>query len=319
MPDVKWIATSLVSLVVAIIVIATVAVPVIEDQAGGATVSGKNTGYSARYTDMTGQPFTFIINPDGSAYYHLGRYNDGGTQYTSPAASPNLVVGESIIIRSGGSGYFFYALDMNEVYVVTSSVINAPAVVEYLGGSGNEWIAWIGNDGQEAIFASEGGAGTGNKILLSTTDGPIGLFENKAVNVTLGNAVYAGAYSVSEYGPIRMAEFTDGTKTNDVFSPFTWTNYNQSAGTATIVAAEVSYSVSYEVTGETQQIGKYTGLTATYGSSTSTYCAIYAPIDYTSTSSGEDSGTNGVLLGIVPVMLFIVAVMMAVRVLQQAR
>lgn len=318
MPDVKWIATSLVSLVVVIIVIATVAVPVIEDQAGGATVSGKNTGYSARYTDMTDQRFTFIINPDGSAYYHSGRYDDGGTQYTSPAASPNLVVGDSIIIRSGGSGYFFYALNEGEVFVVTSSVINAPAVVEYLGNS--EWVAWIGNDGQEAIFASEGAAGTGNKILLSTTDGSIGLFENKAVNVTLGNAVYAGAYSVSEYGPIRMAKFTDGTKTGDVFSPFTWTNYNQSTGTATTVAAEVSYSVSYEVTGETQQIGKYTGLTTTYGSSTSTYCAIYAPIDYTSTSAGEDSGgTNSVLLGIVPVMLFIVAVMMAVRVLQQAR
>lgn len=319
MPDVKWIATSLVSLVVAIIVIATVAVPVIEEQGAGVTISGKNTGYTARYTDMSSHDFTYTIEADGTASYTLT--SDGtGTKYTSPTASPGIIVGDDIIIRSGSTGYFLYYMPL-DILLIATSLNNTASTIIYYTSSNHEWMIETELSlGGKSATKTNYYSGTADFVLLSTTDGPIGQFENKAINVTLGSTVYAGAYSVSESGPIRMAKFTDGTKTGDVFSPFTWTNYDQSAGFADLVAAEVSYSVSYEVTGETQQIGKYTGLTTTYGSTTSTSYAFYAPIDYTSTSAGEDSGgTNSVLLGIVPVMLFIVAVMMAVRVLQQAR
>ena len=308
MPDVKWVATSLVSLVVAIIVIATVAVPVIEQQSAGPQITGQNADYTGRFTDMSGERFTFVVNANGTAYYTKSL--DGtGTQYESPVSTPNLIIGNSIVIRATSVGYYLYNLTDNTLTMTTASLHVYGTTVTYNGSTG----AWTLESGE--ITAS----GTADFALVATTDGPIGSYSGP-VKTTLGQKIWAGAYDQTQLGPIRMAEFTDGQQTGEAFPAFRWTSYDSTAGTATLVAAtDIVYNVTYSVDGETQQIGDYEGITATGNSATRTNI-LYAPITYYSTASEDGvEGTNAVLLSIIPVMLFIVTVMMAVRVLQQAR
>ena len=253
--DIKTITTGLVTLVVAVIVIALVAVPVIEDQAAGKYV-GNNTNPTDRYADFTGQEISWTWKAGH------GSVTAGTSTTSTPNATPTIISDTLVVRTTSGPQYYIYDI----------------------------------------------GGGTLTKLWISQASGSIGSYSSP-IHATIGSTVYIGSFTdLANNGPARFASFVNGEKTGDLFTPWV-------VSSSSIVAGpEVTYSVDYEAEGDAQKIGSYEGVSTTFSDTTITTYNFYAPVQYEST--GEAGGTNYILMSIIPMLLFIVAIMVAVRMIR---
>lgn len=290
MGNIKTVATGLVALIVTVLVVALVAVPVVEDATTGTGYSGVNSGADARFTEMTGKAVVWTWNGNGSVSV------DGGAAAPSPNAVP-AVISDKIIIRTSSTGLYWYDLTSN-TFATVHGTTNAATLTVTAAGA---YTFAIGDVTK---------TGTLTKLLISTQDGKIGHFTNM-IRSTFGEAVYLGNFTAAN-GPVRFASFVDGVQSSDLFSPWVL------SGNSIVSAGTVSYTVDYSTQGEGQQVGVYSGSTATYDGGSYSGMDWYAAIDYTSTAVDNGGGLNGSLLAIIPLLLFVVAVMAAIRLIRDA-
>lgn len=287
--DIRTVTTGLVALVVAIMIVALVAVPIVEDATQGTSFSGTNSGADARYSDLTGKAVTWTWNGTGSVTV------DGNTA-VSPNAIP-AVISDKIIVRTSSTGMYWYDLTSSTYATVHGTTDTATLTVTAAGA-----YTFTIDDVTKT--------GTVTKLLVSTQDGKIGHFTGQ-IHSTFGSAVYIGNFTAAN-GPVRFASFVDGVQGADLFAPWVLSEGSiVSAGT-------VSYNVTYSTQGEGQQIGTYSASSVTYDGGSYSGMSWYAPLDYKSTAVANEGGINGTLLAIIPLLLFVVAVMMAVRLIRDA-
>lgn len=287
--DIRTVTTGLVALIVTIMVVALVAVPIVEDATQGTGYSGSNSGADVRYTEMTGKAVTWTWNGAGSVTV------DGSTA-VSPNAAP-AVISDKIILRTSSTGMYWYDLT-SSTYATVHGTSDAATLTVTAAGA---YTFTVGETTK---------TGTLTRLLVSTQDGDIGHYTSQ-VRSTFGDTVYIGNFTASN-GPVRFASFVDGIQGADLFAPW------QLSGGSIVAAGSVTYTVDYETQGEGQQVGLYKGSTAAYEGGSYSGMDWYAPVDYESTAVENAGGINGTLLAIIPLLLFVVAVMMAVRLIRDA-
>lgn len=289
MMDIKTITTGLVTLVVAVIVIALVAVPVIEDQAAGKYV-GNNTNPTDRYMDYTGQEISWTWKAG------TGSVTVGTTTIGTPNATPTIISDTLVVRTTSGPQYYIYDISGGKLTSHQGSSYQLDLTVTAAGA----WEIKV----NDVTYAT----GTLTKLWISQANGNIGSYSSP-IHATIGNTVYIGSITdPANNGPCRFASFVNGEKTGDLFTPWI-------VNSASIVAGpEVTYAVDYEAEGDAQKIGSYEGVSTSFSDTTITTYNIYAPIQYESV--GEAGGTNYILMSIIPMLLFIVAIMVAVRMIR---
>lgn len=293
MADIKWIATSLVSLVVAVIVIATIAVPVVEDMT--TSVQGGNNGTPIhRYTDYTGQEVTFTWASGVSTLGDGTVVPSTSTPVNNRTISPNFI-SDKVVFRGGSGGFYLYMFDINERFVTTNTT---HVVVITVAANGNYTVT---------LDNVEKATGTLSLMLIADPSGTIGQYD-EPIKAVASQPVYIGNW-VSNYGPMYLETLVNGSVSATLISPSAaWT------GTTITQADSITHTIVYE---DADGIGEYKSIETAYGSgSTTEHYFLYAPIDYGGDEDEGTSGVNIVLLGIIPVLLFVVAVMMAVRVIR---
>lgn len=287
--DIKTITTGLVTLVVAVIVIALVAVPVIEDQAAGKYV-GNNTNPTDRYMDYTGQEISWTWKAG------TGTLTVGTTTISTTNATPTIISDTLIVRTTSTPQYYIYDISGSQNTSHQGSNYQLDLTVTAAG-------AW-----EISVNDVSYSTGTLTKLWISQANGNIGSY-SAPIHATIGNSVYLGNFtSPATNGPVRFAQFVDGEKVSDWFTPWTTSGGVISAG------PEVTYDVDYQTEGTDQRIGSYEGVSTSWEDTTITTYNIYAPIQYESV--GEAGGTNYVLMSIIPMLLFIVAIMVAVRMIR---
>lgn len=295
MADIRYVTGGIAALIIAVIIIATVAVPIIEDQASGASYRGQNSGYDVRYTDVTGKAIEWT-KTGGTATVTI----DGVTVESPIAGTGISVISDGIILRASSTGGNWYDITSSKYASVHGASVTMTLTVTAAG-------AYTFTTTEDTPTTK---TGTLTKILVSTADGPIGHFVGGA-KATLGDTVYAGNFgSMDTKGPVRFQPFVNGVQGEPWFTP-----WNTSSGDI-VTADPVTYDMDYSSVGEGQQVGMYSGCTTTSGSVTSTVLDIYAPIDYHSTAVEGSGGINQTLIAVVPLLLFVVAVMVAVRLIR---
>lgn len=297
MVDIKYVTGGIAALIVAVIIIATVAVPIIEDSASGTSYHGQNSGADVRYTDVTGKAITWT-KTGGTATVAID-----GVTVASPIAGTGIsVISDGIILRASSTGGNWYDMTSGKYASVHGASVTMTLSVTAAG-------AYTFTTTEDTPVSK---TGTLTKILVSTADGSIGHFVGGA-KVTLGDTVYAGNFgSMDTKGPVRFQPFVNGVQGEPWFTP-----WNTDSGDI-VTADPVTYDMDYSSVGEGQQVGMYSGCTTTSGSVTSTVLDIYAPIDYHSTAVEGSGGINQTLIAVVPMLLFIVAIMIAVRLVRDA-
>lgn len=292
------IATSLVTLVVAVMVIALVAVPVIEDAAKGTPYEGQNSGYDARYLFQETPDFVF------SYVSGVPTVQVDGVTETLTITNDDVpqVVSDKIVIRLRSNGITYYKLETNESFVVNNTT--TPIVLTV-------------TDGSYSLTRSGTVTATGtmdNGCFVQSSKGQYGVFAGDP-KITLDEPYYvASFFNVSTYGPFRVYEATGSTLGAAYVDAFTVSS-NTVVGGFTVTA-----EIDYQETGGNQLVGVVGGVDWSWtdgeNSGTTDHRYIIAPITFESTPTGTGDDTNSVLLGIIPVMLIIVAVMVAVRLIR---
>lgn len=286
--QIQGVATGLVAIVVAILVIGLVAVPVIEDSITGTPYEGTNLSPEYTYTYLDENPtFTWVRNGSNATL------TLGGETRTVRAAGDAAIISDAISIRNTSSGAQIWNYATNTYTLVNDSA----AAISLTVVSGSYTL----------VVDDATTTGTMTKALVMDTEGDWGRFSGSA-KVTLGQTVYAG-HIVAESGARGLVAVTDGTVS-------TFTGLYIFSGTS-IAEVEATITMDYEQTGDGQAVGYYDGMTTTYNGTTDTDFRIYAPLTYESTASG-DGGMNGVLLTIIPTLLIMVGIMMAVRMVREA-
>ena len=292
--------TALVSLVVTVIVIALVAVPVIEDASRGTPYTGQNTGYDAKYLYQETPDFTFSY-VDGVPTVEV----DGVTETLTITNDdvPEVVCGE-IVIRVRSNGITYYKLETNESFVVNNTTTPIILTVE---------------NGAYTLTRSGTTTATGtmdNGCFVMSSKGQYGVFSGDP-KITIDESYYvASFFSVSQYGPFRVYEATGDTLGSAFVEPFTV------SGGSTVGGFTVTADIDYEEIGGNQQVGTINGVDWTWtdgtNSGTTDHRYLITTLEYTSTPSGTGDDTNSILLSIIPILLILTAVMIAVRLLRDA-
>lgn len=303
---IESVAGSLVALIICVVVIALVAIPVIEDSTQGTPYEGSNLVYDYKVIEIDETPtFTWEVNSQTTATVTYGGETDA-FQYTSGAW--NLVTDKVIVRVSTNNAKTIWDLDNN-----TMTAIYGTVKLTVTNGS---YTLVITPTGESAVTTT----GTLSTALIPSNLGEWGHFSTPAVKATLEQPVYFGNFfDNNTKGPSRLVKVTDGETPTSIVDPFR-------AGNGTVVSAEsVTYDIDYEQTGGHQAVGYYTQVESswTYNNTayTSTSIDTYAPLDYESTALEDDgiaTGTDSMLLAVIPILLIIVAVMVAARILKEA-
>lgn len=296
MADIKWVATALTSLVVAVIVIALVAVPVVEDIQGGIR-GGSNASPIHRFADYTGEEVELTWHNGASQLGDGTVVPSTSIPVNAETLSPNFI-SDKVLFRGGTSGYYLYLIDEDVMYRVVSKT---PTVVIDVAANGNYTVTV--NNNQLAT-------GTLTNVLIASPTGEIGQYSTP-IKAAVDQAVYLANWH-EDYGPYYLKKAINGSVSSTMIDPF---NLGTASGVQyPIVQADpITQTIEYAVS---EGFGQYSGVETTYGvDSTTDHCFIYAPIVYGEEGS-EQSGINSTLIGIIPMLLFIVAVMVAVRIIR---
>lgn len=293
--NISQVAVGLVSLVVAVIVVALVAIPVIEDTTTGTSFEGTNASYETAMTHFeSGPTFTWAYSGSGTSI------TVGGVTTSMPLAMtmPEIAAKE-LVVRATTTGVAFYDL-ANSTY----TVYTGPTTLAVSSGS----YTLTNGDTTKTGSLTEG--------FYRNPAGDWGTYTS-AFKVTPSDAYYLGSwFNFNGNGPIRLIEMTGDEAGDALFTPFT-----TGSGGTIVTNWTVELDVDYTTVGTGQVVGQASGVSADYtnGSTTGTSTEFIgiAPITFESETT-EDLGTNGALLMIIPLLLIIVAIMVAARLLKDA-
>ena len=297
------VATSLVTLVVAVIVIALIAVPVVEDASKGTPYSSENTGYDARYTLLSNPTFSLSVQ-GGVATMTI----DGNAEVIPLNAQAPIVMSDGLAVRVSSGGVTYYDLTND-----TWSSLTNPDTAWLLEVTAGSWTITRGS--------STAATGTMTDCFVRTSSGTLGLFMDGSPKITLGQTYYIGGFfNGTTAGPFRLYSAVDGMVSTAKVGPFNWATVD---GQHVITENwTVTSKITYDEIGGNQAVGYVEGITWTWTNGTTsgseTTTVIIADIEYTSTPLGTGGDTNSVLLSIIPIMLIIVAIMVAVRIIRDA-
>lgn len=290
---VQAVAVGLVGLVIAVIFVGLVAVPVVDDATHGTPFEGTNSNFEERFSYVEDPTLTWgrASNASVSLTYK------GTTSTISSESNDVLIVTDKFALRSIATGAQMwdytnstYTLSANDPDIVISLTITAGSYsLTYDGTTTTGTVDWA---------------------LFKDPNGDYGRFSS-GFKATVGQTVIMGHLFGTGNGAYNLVEVTDGTVGSYLVDPYTF------SGTS-IVSQTVEYDVDYAVVGEGQIVGSYTGMTMTYNGTDYDAMRFYAPIDFESTASTESGGINSTLLGIIPMLLIIVAIMIAVRLVRDA-
>lgn len=287
---IETVAVGLVSLVVAILVIVTVAVPVVEDSQNGSSYSGENSGAVQRYSVYEGaEPIT--IERTGAMTYSI-------SGKTVELASASLLISDKLSAMETATQIRVYDYGNNRVSVAT--IDTDTAFSASITASGYSWtLNGTTTTGSQAV----------GWMAVADGSGSWGRFDS-SFNVSMGGTIIMPHLQAGGSGPGYIAKVKDGA-----VESFLVPMYGTS-GSNIIQSAYVddhSFSIGFTESGTLQTVGSYTGgYTLTYGDSTSTLNSFIAPLAWESANENENS-TGKILLGIIPILLILVCVMMAVR------
>lgn len=281
----------IVALLIAVLVIGLVAVPVVEDASTGTKYTGKNTNYTDTYTYLDSSPsFSWSRGAD----FKMTLTVNGVARDVAYGQNEEIFVAtDDFAIRAVWSGAQLWNYKTSTYELVLENTVTINLVVN--------------NGAYTLTFNGTEYTGTITWALMKDPQGDWGIFSSP-FRATVGQDVLIGHLYTSDYGPMNLATAKNGAITGFLVEPY---NYS---GTS-IVAAEATYSnIAYSTQGEGQIVGSYSEMTLNWGeNSSSDHFRAWAPLDYESRASGESGGTNTVLLSLIPLLLIIVAVVVAAR------
>lgn len=299
--EVNKVATALVAIVITIVVIGTVAVPIVDEAVTGTSYKGTNTNYESRYTLLDSSPtFTLERASNGTITLTQG----GSTRTVNMDGNPAVIVSDALAMRVTSTAIVYWQfLDGRNFETIRDMSTSFTLTVT----SGSYTLDLINTEYPDGV---EWAAGTMNFAMLKDPSGAWGVFTNQGFKITVGQGYYIGSiYGSERFGPTRLIEATGNQVGESIIIPVS------SSGNAVINAPNVTYDINYIESDGSQKVGLISGITSTWGSNSVTEFHAWAPLDFKSTATG-DAGTDGLLLSIIPVLLIIVAIMMAVRVLR---
>lgn len=293
--------TALVSLVVAVIVIALVAVPVIEDASKGTPYTGHNTGYTVAYEYVESSP-TFTITNDANGVTSVTY--DGKTETLTTDPYWPVVLSADLTVRIRSDGITTYDL-ANDRFNALNSLSTVWSLVVENG-------AYTVTSGSNTIYT---GTLTG-PTFFQYSKGDWGGFDEQP-KIGLDDTYYLAHFFGSAAGPFRVYSATKDTLGAAFIEAWI-------ASESTIVGGfTVTADIDWDEIGGNQAVGVVNGLSWSWtdggsNSGTTTEYQTIASIAYESTPMGTGDDTNSILLSIIPILLILTAVMIAVRLLRDA-
>lgn len=290
---VQAIAVGLVGLVIAVIFVGLVAVPVVDEATHGTPFEGTNSNYEERFTYVESEDATLTWGRSGGSVSLTYK----GVTSTIPSESTDVQIAtDKFAIRSTATGALLwqygtstYTNTADADLVISLTITGGSYSLTYDGTTTTGTVAWA---------------------LFKDPNGDYGRFSS-GFKATVGQPVIMGHLYGSGNGAYNLVTVTNGVVGDYLLEPYIF------SGTS-IAAATVSYEVDYTVVGEGQTVGSYTGMTMSYDGTDYDTMRFYAPIDFESTASDSDGGINNTLLGIIPMLLIVVAIMIAVRLVRDA-
>ncbi len=270
------------SILVAVIIVATVAIPVIEDSSKDIQTTVQNTAqkyYATSSGDLT-EDLTITL--------------EANNRYTINGESYSLTVANIAIITDTGDLWVLYANNYN-LYQKSN---NHVSVSLSIGGSTTFYT-----DGTYKATSSTGTeyTGTFNNVIYPSTDGDLGYFLNTTAYADDTSDIIFFSISANNGALFAIDYKATGEEVEKIVSPF--------ASGAEVTLTDVA--ISYDSTDETIADNAINGLTYKVGDTSYTINSFIAPLGY-KTVTNKDSAMISILQ-IVPLLLLIVPVMMAVR------
>lgn len=299
--EIKTVVGSLITLMVAVLVIALVALPILTD-VGTPGYQGNNTGYDARYTEIESSP-TFSMAFDSST--SVTTLTMGGkTQTLTLNNDVPLLISSTLWLRTTAADTAAYFDLTNGAWHFlrggfTLDVVNGAVSIE---------------DGEENTLET-----AISKTLVRTNDGTLGSYTGK-FHTTIGQPYYIGAFFGNlANGPTRLYVAVGDDIESTFVSPFEAAN---SPPGSIATSSEVTTTITYEEIGGAEAVGVVEGVTQTWTAGThieaggGTALRAIAPISYESTADEDGDPTMAALMGVIAMLLIIVPIMVAVRILR---
>ena len=270
------------SILVAVIIVATVAIPVIEDSSKDihSTVQNTTQRYYATSSSDLSEDLTITLETDNT-------YTINGERYD---ASPNNIV----MITDTGDMWVIYSNNYN-LYQKSDNYAQRS-----LGIGG---FTTFYTDGTYKATTSAGVeyTGTFSNVIYPSKDGDLGYFLNSTAYADDASDVIFFSISGTNGAMFAIKYKATGEEVKKIVSPFA------SGAEVTLTDA----AISYNSTDETIADNAINGLTYKVGDTSYTLRAFIAPLEYKTISENDSAMIS--ILQIVPLLLLIVPVMMAVR------
>ena len=303
--DIGKITLGLVSILVAILFIALVAIPVIEDSQKGTPYEGDNTSSNKPMAYVEEGTAWTLVRTGSSITTTIGTGSDAQTETRTLSGTEWGLISNQFMVRfqSGGTGIWdfysstYYNSTTPATITVTFSCTAAGVLTITSNAAENPLNHTLNNVDFTLMTFSKGTWQRFAAPLNATIDQPV-LYGNVPLNMDTN-------------GPIRLYKTVNGGAPEAVVSPKTY------YGTSISAASIDSQEIQYEEIGGKQAIGSYDGVTTVFTNDntevTTQYALFWAPIHFESTYESANNDTNSILLGVIPIMLIIVTIMMAVR------
>ena len=271
------------SILVAVIIVATVAIPVIEDSSKDihSTVQNTTQRYYATSSSDLSEDLTITLETDNI-------YTINGERYD---ASPNNIV----MITDTGDMWILYGNNYN-LYQKSDNYAQKSL------GIGGSTTFYTDGTYKATKFAGVEYTGTFSNVIYPSKDGDLGYFLNSTAYADDASDVIFFSISNASYGAMFATKYkATGEEVEKIVSPFA-----NGAG-VTLTDAAISYNSSDETIAD----NAINGLTYKVGDTSYTLRAFIAPLEYKTITENDSAMIS--ILQIVPLLLLIVPVMMAVR------
>lgn len=248
--EVNKVATALVAIVITIVVIGTVAVPIVDEAVTGTSFKGTNTNYESRYTLLDSSPtFTLERASNGTITLTQG----GSTRTVGMDGNPAVLITDAIAMRITSTAIVIWDFDnavfetiRNMDFAFTFTAINGSCILHTDLTEESK-----ANLGYEITFA-----------LLKDPKGDWGVFTNQGFKVTVGQSYYIGSiYGAERFGPARLIEATGAQVGESIINPAS------ASGGAIVSAGTVTYNIDYTESEGAQKVGQVSGISSTWNTS----------------------------------------------------
>lgn len=284
---------SVVAIAIIVLIVSTVALPVIEDSQNELKTVRQNAGYTFSVAD--GSTTSVVMALTESTLTINGREYEP-TENMIPMLSNSFFVQ----VKSG-----VFVVNVNDSYYITSQLTASNGVLSFVADSQDVSITfgtlyWFDNNGKFGYFTS-------GQIYVNSSSRIIMAIETAIANESLTpNVLYI---SGSFVGTISgMVQNTMRVDQGNLLSTSLSLQSERVDGQDDVYRIDLSSPSTFTISGTTED--------GTYSTTTGNYCVI-APIEYYIVTESDYSMIN--LFNVLPIILFLVPVMLAVRMIQTRR